>query len=448
MPRAKSSLPAPRGVVHDPGALRRAHFLPLEHPVLDPLLGRELVERPGVPDAHQVFAGQFLQDLEAAAQHREPVLYQVQYVIALPDLDVGHVRVHGRRDVCRQGPRCRRPDKQRAPRLGHRSVEDGKAHEHAGVHDLLVALRHDLVLRQAGAAPGTPRHHVRSLVDPAAPVTLLEEVPDRVVILVRHRVVGVVPVHPVPEPDRLARDRVGEPPDPRLAKLHEPVDAVLLDLALRLEAQVLLHLDLDPEPLAVEPVLVPLPVALHRPVAQEEVLVRPAPSVVDAHGVVGGDGPVDEGVPGGGAVVSAPVLAWDVVLIPPRQHLLLKGREIDLRLNRTEHRLLSCCALPGSGRTGRRSQNRSSRPSRDGSFFPRCHPSSPAPVSRRDTRYASQTDRCEAALSNGGRVRRSLLGQAARSGRGSGAIFTGGRRVPSHRAGLAVRRVAGYSSPS
>jgi hypothetical protein len=54
----------------------------------------------------------------------------------------------------------------------------------------------------------------------------------------------------------------------------------------------LLDLDLYPEPLAVEAVLEALLEPPHGAVTLEEVLVRPAPRVMDAHRVVGGDGAV------------------------------------------------------------------------------------------------------------------------------------------------------------
>ena len=78
------------------------------------------------------------------------------------------------------------------------------------------------------------------------------------------------------------------------AGAHELVEAVLLDLALRVQPERLLDLDLDPQALAVEAVLEPLVAAAHRLVALEEVLQRPAPRVVHAHRVVGRDRAVDE----------------------------------------------------------------------------------------------------------------------------------------------------------
>ena len=67
-----------------------------------------------------------------------------------------------------------------------------------------------------------------------------------------------------------------------------------LDVALGLEAQLALDVDLHPEALAVEAVLPALVLAEHRVEALVEVLVGAAPGVVDAHRVVGGDRPVEE----------------------------------------------------------------------------------------------------------------------------------------------------------
>src|SRR5207244_7724193 len=111
---------------------------------------------------------------------------------------------------------------------------------------------------------------------------------------VREGVVVVVPVHPHPEPARLLGDHLAELGDALLAALRELGEPVLLDLALRVEAERLLDLDLDPEPLAVEAVLIALVEAAQRLVALEDVLERAAPGVVDAHRVVRRDRPVDE----------------------------------------------------------------------------------------------------------------------------------------------------------
>ena len=101
---------------------------------------------------------------------------------------------------------------------------------------------------------------------------LLEEVPDVLDVGVGEGVVVVVPVHPHAEPHRLLGDHLGELGDALAARLGERGEAVLLDVALGVQAERLLDLDLDPEALAVEAVLVALVVPAHRLVALEDVL--------------------------------------------------------------------------------------------------------------------------------------------------------------------------------
>src|SRR3989304_1454999 len=108
------------------------------------------------------------------------------------------------------------------------------------------------------------------------------------------RLVGIVPVHPVAEPDALLglAGRVGE--DALLAERDERADAVGLDVALRRESEVALDVHLDPQALAVEPVLPALVVAEHREEPAVDVLVGPAPGMMDTHRVVRRDRAVEE----------------------------------------------------------------------------------------------------------------------------------------------------------
>src|SRR4030042_933831 len=165
----------------------------------------------------------------------------------------------------------------------------------------------------------------------------LNEVPDIVFILIRVRIVGVVPVHPVAEANGLLGLDAGEPWHPFLARRHEAGDAELFDVTLGGEAHRALHLHLDPEPLAVEAVLVALAEALHGFEALVQVLVGAPPGVVHAHGVVGGDGPIDEGPPPWGGFVAVQVLLYDALLLPPALRLTLLGYEVDLSWDGFEH---------------------------------------------------------------------------------------------------------------
>ena len=98
-------------------------------------------------------------------------------------------------------------------------------------------------------------------------MALGQERPDRVVVLVGVRVVAVVPVHPVTEPLALRGLDAGVLLDSRLAQLDKAIDPERLDLSLVVESQLALDVDLDPEALAVEAVLVPLPLAEHGVIA-------------------------------------------------------------------------------------------------------------------------------------------------------------------------------------
>ena len=106
--------------------------------------------------------------------------------------------------------------------------------------------------------------------------------------------VRVVPLHEVSEALGLSGDDVGEVIDACFAFVDELAYAVGLDLVLGFEAFFLFDFDFDPETLTVVSVLEALAVALHVSEAQEEVFVGSSPCVVDAHGVVCGDGAIDE----------------------------------------------------------------------------------------------------------------------------------------------------------
>ncbi len=265
----------------------------------------------------------------------------------VPHLEIGQLRVDGGPDVAGQRPGRRRPDEE----VFAGPAAQGELDEDRLVVDLLVAFL-DLHLAQADAAARAPRHGVVAAVDEAAAVALLEEGPDRVVVLLGHRevriplsgrfgpvLVGAVPVHPVAEADRLLRLDAGEPVHALLAELHEAVDAgedvaghQVLDVALGGELQLLLDLDLDPQALAVEAVLVALALALHGVVALEGVLVSAAPGVVDAHRVVGGDGAVEEG-PARAVLVLFAQGVEGPRLVPELEDAAFLCREIGLRVH-------------------------------------------------------------------------------------------------------------------
>src|SRR5205814_10144738 len=128
---------------------------------------------------------------------------------------------------------------------------------------------------------------------------------------------------PVAEADGLRGLHRGVLEHALLALLDEAPDAVALDVLLGLEAELLLDLDLDPQPLAVEAVLVAQLAPEHGVVAQEQVRVGAAPGVMDAHRVVGRDRAVEER-PALAALVAAHALLERALAGPQLEHAVLE----------------------------------------------------------------------------------------------------------------------------
>ena len=140
----------------------------------------------------------------------------------------------------------------------------------------------------------------------------------------------------------------GEAEDPLPARAREGLEPHRLDGALVGQAQRALHLHLDPQALAVEPVLVALVEPAHGLVALDDVLVGAAARVMDAHGVVGGDRPVEEREPGPAAVGGHEAVE-DAVAVPLGERLASDGDEVERSWSLEHVRLPVCAAVPGSG---------------------------------------------------------------------------------------------------
>jgi hypothetical protein len=174
-------------------------------------------------------------------------------------------------------------------------------------------------------------------VEPASLVHELQEPPDVLDVRVTEREVVVSPVHPLTEPGRSLGEGARRPDDHVPATASELCEPELLDLALRVEPELPLDPDLDPEALAVEPVLVALVVAAERLVALEDVLQRPPPGGVDAeHHPVRRDGAVDEAEAGAVRVLLAEPLEGPFPL-PESEDLALEGVVIRLVREGCEH---------------------------------------------------------------------------------------------------------------
>jgi hypothetical protein len=120
-----------------------------------------------------------------------------------------------------------------------------------------------------------------------------------------------------------------------LAPRRELGEAVLLDVALRVEAERLLDLDLDVEPLAVEPVLVALVEAAQRLVALEDVLSACGPRRGGRPSGCSRDRPVDEAETVA-AAVAVDELEEGTLTLPELENVPLERRVIRHRRKRRE----------------------------------------------------------------------------------------------------------------
>ena len=182
------------------------------------------------------------------------------------------------------------------------------------------------------------------------------------------QLVGVIPVHPHPEADRLLGLSRGVGQHTLLAQRDEFRDPVGLDVTLRGEAEVALDVDLDPQALTVEPVLPALVVSEHRVEALVEVLVGAAPGVMDAHRVVRGDRAVEEApVRPPGQLRAQPCEC--VPLLPQRQDPMLQFDEILFGVDGTEH----ATSERGPGTRQSASRRPSPRPQAGSDILPAMH---------------------------------------------------------------------------
>ena len=326
--------------VDEAGALVHRHVVPRDDAVLDLRPWSEIVERSLVPPTDELVATQTLDERVVRVQlDGDPLA-----VLAAAVLLVG---MHGDRDVGGERPRRRRPDDERLAR----PVEQREADEERRVGAVLVdAGLRQLVLRERRPAARAPFRRAVALDQHAPRVHELEELPDVLDVRVAEGEVVVAPVHPLPEALRAARQRGRRPDDDVAALPGERLEPVLLDLRLRVEAQLALDADLDPEALAVEAVLVALVEAAQPLVALEDVLERPPPRRVNAEGEpVGGDRAVDER-PLRAAAVSLAKLRERVLPLPDLEQLELDCRMIRLVGKASEHVSIVSSGKKPSGR--------------------------------------------------------------------------------------------------
>jgi hypothetical protein len=98
-----------------------------------------------------------------------------------------------------------------------------------------------------------------------------------------------------------------------------------------------LYRDLDPEALTIEPVLVALLFAQHRVVSLPQVLVGPAPSMVNAHRAVGRDRAIQKTKLVGRMLISPQIPAEYLVPVPVVSDVTFHAWHVEFFRNRLEH---------------------------------------------------------------------------------------------------------------
>ena len=308
--------------VHDARAVLGGHEVGLQHRLRARSEVGDVGERGLVRGARQLRALHPRLHLRALAKHAlEQRLGDYQALVAEPCPHVRHIRVHRQGGVRQQGPRRGGPAEEGHPGL----VAQREAHVHGRVHDVAVAQRH-LVRGQRRAAARAVGHDLVALVEQVLLPDLLERPPDRLDVLVVVGHIGVVHVDPEADP-------LGEPGElvhvleHRLAAaLVELRHAVGLDVVLRLDAQLALHLELDRQAVGVPARLAVDLVAAHGLVAREDVLEDPREHVVGARPPVCGRRTLVEDELRA-ALAPADRLVEDVALAPALEHALLERGE-------------------------------------------------------------------------------------------------------------------------
>ncbi|GBD14796.1 hypothetical protein HRbin25_00678 [bacterium HR25] len=303
-------------------------LLPLVEPQGGRPPGRGIVQRL-VAEAHQLPAAQRAQQPVVVQDGPQQGAGQDQRLPLVLHQGVLRLRVDGQGRVPGQRPGCGGPGQQedrplpgQVDQLAAGLLPQPELHPDGGVGRVLpVALGH-LMVREGGAAARAVRHGAVILVDQPPLPQRLHDPPAALDILVAVGDVGVL--HVQPEGDSLRQCL----PLPQVAHHVLPAasvelgDADPLDLRLAGDAELLLHLQLRRQAVGVPAGAPGHAVALHRLVADDDVLEDAGQNVMDARAGVGVGRPLVEGE----LALFRPLLyalAEDVPLPPEAKDFLL-----------------------------------------------------------------------------------------------------------------------------
>lgn len=140
------------------------------------------------------------------------------------------------------------------------------------------------------------------------------------------KLVGVVPVHPVTQSNRLLGLPGGVAEHTVLASIGKPIEPQSFHFLFGGQSEFFFDLDFNPQTLAIEPVLKSLRVTAHRVKTLKCILVGSPPSMVDPHRIVGRDRSIHEAPLRAFAVFRSELLEYS--LLPPKpQHLVFALNE-------------------------------------------------------------------------------------------------------------------------
>ncbi len=319
--------------MHDARTVVGGHEVGGDHPPAV-AVGGEPVEGPVVPESDQLGGRDRRHHHRILAEHRGHAVgaeHEVPSPGRVPHARVGDVGADRGAHVAHEGPRRGGP---------HEEVEVGADHREADVDrilgDVLVcAGLAELVARQRGAAPAAVGDDLGALVDEVAVPQLVEQPPHALDVVVAHRGVGVGEVEPHADAARQRRPVLHVPLDRVPAALVEGLDAVVLDLGLAREPELLLDLDLHRQAVAVPPRLPGDVLAPHRVETGVDVLEEPGPDVVDAGAAVGGGRTLVED-PFRRALASPQRLGEHVVRAPAAEDAVFERDEVEPRIDGVE----------------------------------------------------------------------------------------------------------------
>ena len=227
--------------MHDAGAVFHGHIIVADHEPGFLVRLHKAVKR-HVFGAHQIGTGHFGHDLGLLAfQHLFHQGFGHDVGDALVGLHpaVGFMGVDAQGQVAGQGPGGGGPSQ----KVQVFFSLHGEAHERGLFLYILVTLGH-FVRGKRGAAAGAVGHDFMALVDQTLVRDGFQAPPFAfdIIVVVGH--IGVFHVHPVADPVAHFLPFVQVLPHAFLALLDEGLDAVLLDLGLAVQAQLLFHFQL------------------------------------------------------------------------------------------------------------------------------------------------------------------------------------------------------------